>query len=488
MQATEANPRQVEAWNGLGWSRQNMGMPQSAKEAFQRCLALDPKHPGALNGLGWIAKGERNLPEAIRCWELAVAAAPQATAALAGLAATHLENGRPDLAAKHAEKWLALETGNAEARRILEAARAPSQSAAPPRITSTTPPTGGTEVDPATTEIIVAFDQDMAGGFSWTGGGPDYPELTGGPAWRDARTCVLPVKLEPGRYYRVGINSKSHRNFRGKNGVPTPPSAIYFTTAGASEELKARTQKPVVLEMSPANGAENVDPATTELRVTFSVPMGGGFSWTGGGPEYPPGIEGKGPYWTEDQRTCVLPVKLEPNHAYRLGLNSFSHKNFQSAAGVPLEPVEYSFRAGNAPAAKPPLAPVPFTTGSSFFQPGDSIMIKEVASTSPDFKPGDTLQVKGAYLLASESEANLLLSVTATEQQTSGSMSADQRTRVSKGQGEFTLTASIENQGYLHVSFYSIKEGQPLGGVYFGTARQMREIEDWDLATWYKKQ
>ena len=217
-------------------------------------------------------------------------------------------------------------------------------AAEPPRIVGTKPDLGAAEVDPAATEITVTFDQDMAGGFSWTGGGPDYPEITGHPFWRDARTCVLPVKLEAGRYYRVGINSKSHRNFRSRAGVPTPPSAIYFTTQGAGDELKARTQKPVVLEISPANGATDVDPTTAELRVTFSMPMGGGFSWTGGGPEYPEGIEGQGPYWTEDQRTCVLPVSLKPGQEYRLGLNSFSHKNFQSAAGVPLEPVDYRFQ------------------------------------------------------------------------------------------------------------------------------------------------
>ncbi|MBU1910211.1 MAG: Ig-like domain-containing protein, partial [Verrucomicrobia bacterium] len=221
---------------------------------------------------------------------------------------------------------------------------APPAEEEPPRIVSTTPAVGAADIDPATTEITVSFDQDMRGGFSWTGGGPDYPEVTGGPSWRDSRTCVLPVKLEPGRYYRVGINSKSHQNFRSKAGVPTPPSALYFTTRGASDELKARTQKPAILEMTPANGAVNVDPNTTELRVTFSVPMGGGFSWTGGGPEYPAGPEDKGPYWTEDKRTCVRPVRLEPNHTYRLGLNSFSHKNFQSAAGVPLDPVVYTFQ------------------------------------------------------------------------------------------------------------------------------------------------
>ncbi|MBN1270532.1 MAG: Ig-like domain-containing protein, partial [Kiritimatiellae bacterium] len=199
----------------------------------------------------------------------------------------------------------------------------------PPKIVSTVPEVGEKNVDPATTEIVVTFDRDMASGFSWTGGGPDYPPITEGqrPHWRDARTAVLPVTLEAGHYYHVGINSKSHKNFRSAEGVPVQPSAVYFTTKGADKKAQAKTEKPAVVKMEPANGARNVDPGTTELRVTFSVPMGGGFSWTGGGPDYPPSAEGKGPYWTEDQLTCVRPVQLQPGRQYRLGLNSPSHKN-----------------------------------------------------------------------------------------------------------------------------------------------------------------
>ena len=223
-----------------------------------------------------------------------------------------------------------------------------SAAEGPPRIVAMTPAAGATDVDPATSEIVVTFDRDMARGFSWTGGGSNYPPLADGqkPRWRDSRTAVLPVKLEPGHYYRVGINSKSYRNFRSAAGVPALPSAIYFTTRGANGEMTAKTQKPVIVEMLPANGASAVDPRTTELRITFSVPMAGGFSWTGGGPDYPVVPKGEGAHWTEDQRTCVLPVRLEPNHQYRLGLNSPSHNNFQSDASVPLDPVIYTFRTG----------------------------------------------------------------------------------------------------------------------------------------------
>src|ERR1039457_4647873 len=96
--------------------------------------------------------------------------------------------------------------------------------------------------------------------------------------------------------------------------------------------------------MKPPMGSQDVSPDLKELRVTFNVPMGGGFSWTGGGPEFPTIPEGKKPSWTEDHKTCVLPVELKPNAQYRLGLNSPSYKNFHSASGVPLEPVVYTFK------------------------------------------------------------------------------------------------------------------------------------------------
>ena len=105
--------------------------------------------------------------------------------------------------------------------------------------------------------------------------------------WRDKRTCVLPVKLQSGHHYRVGINSTSYRNFRSEAGVPALTSAIYFTTEGTCDPRQLQPQVPKMVRMMPPLGAKDVSPDLKELRVTFNVPMGKGFSWTGGGPEYP---------------------------------------------------------------------------------------------------------------------------------------------------------------------------------------------------------
>jgi hypothetical protein len=216
----------------------------------------------------------------------------------------------------------------------------------PPRIVATSPKIGETEVKPDLREITVTFDRDMQAGFSWTGGPPDVPTGPEGqkPHWVDKRSCVLPVKLESAHYYRVGINSTSYHGFQSAEGVPAQPSAIYFTTVGASEQLKRKASRPVIVGLVPKNGATDIDPNLKEIRVTFNMPMGDGFSWTGGGAQFPAIPQGKKPFWTDDHKTCVLPVELRPGWEYHLGLNSPSHKNFQSAGGVPLDPVNYTFK------------------------------------------------------------------------------------------------------------------------------------------------
>jgi beta-lactamase regulating signal transducer with metallopeptidase domain len=216
-----------------------------------------------------------------------------------------------------------------------------------PHIVKSIPEQGATGVDPALTEITVTFDRDMGKGMSWTGGPPLFPPTDDSREvrWTDARTCVLPVKLAKGAFYRLGINSTSHQNFRDAGGVPAPCSVIAFATAGASDAIERRVRFPKIGAMSPKNGALDVDPKTAVLRVTFDMPMGDGMSWTGGGPSFPKDApDGKRPGWSNDGKTCTLPVSLEPGHEYELGLNSLKHINFQSKWGMPLEPIVYKFR------------------------------------------------------------------------------------------------------------------------------------------------
>jgi beta-lactamase regulating signal transducer with metallopeptidase domain len=228
-----------------------------------------------------------------------------------------------------------------------------SQSLAPitlpagpaPELVTVSPAIGAQEVDPAITEIRVTFDQDMTtSGYSWTGGGEIFPKTTGKPEWVDSHTCVLHVVLEPAKVYRVGINSKSHKNFRSANGIPARPRAVYFATVGADPAEIAKLVPPAIVSMTPANAESDVAPSMATLTVSFDKPMGGGCSWVTLDDRFP-GTTGS-PAWNEDHTVCTLPVSLKPNVSYRLSLNSARHINFQSASGVPLEPIEWTFSTG----------------------------------------------------------------------------------------------------------------------------------------------
>lgn len=111
-----------------------------------------------------------------------------------------------------------------------------SVAAAPPVVVKTTPQAGTADVDAAaTTEIRVTFSKDMAdGSWSWsTWGEGTFPDLAGKPRYlEDKRTCVLPVKLAPGRTYAIWLNSQNFGNFKDADGRSAVPYLLVFRTKG----------------------------------------------------------------------------------------------------------------------------------------------------------------------------------------------------------------------------------------------------------------
>jgi hypothetical protein len=128
---------------------------------------------------------------------------------------------------------------------------------------------------------------------------------------------------------------------------------------------------------------------------------------------------------------------------------------------------------------------VSITEGVKFYNDGDSITITEVKATSPDLRTGDMVIVKGYYTLASEPKASLCFFTTATTGSGIGPIPPEQQIGIAKGLGEFELSKTLDCDGYLHVTFYSISTGKPFGGLYFGTAKQMEEIKHWDVRSRY---
>ncbi len=108
-----------------------------------------------------------------------------------------------------------------------------SPSAVPPVVIETVPESGATGVDPSLTEIRATFSKPMQDGrWAWTiWGEENFPEMTGQPHFlADGRTCVLPVKLKPGKLYAIWLNSDYHQDFKDREGHSAVPYLLIFET------------------------------------------------------------------------------------------------------------------------------------------------------------------------------------------------------------------------------------------------------------------
>ncbi len=249
----------------------------------------------------------------------------------------------------------------------------PPSSAAPtrsgPRVAALDPPQGARDVDPARDFLAVTFDREMdPEGWSWVIENPETaPEL--GDARFDAarRTNTVAVRLEPGRTYVVWVNSAQYDYFRDRDRVSAAPLRWTFTTRGDAPAkaaakppapaappervplLAAHGSPPRVVTLSPANGADGVDPATRVLRARFDRPMEASWSWVSEGQSFPPAI-GEA-YFEPDGMTAALPVKLEPDRTYVVWLNSSEYRLFRDLGGTAAAPLRWTFRTRPAEAA-----------------------------------------------------------------------------------------------------------------------------------------
>lgn len=104
---------------------------------------------------------------------------------------------------------------------------------AAPSVVRTVPASGDRNVDPSLTEIRVTYNKEMMDeSWSWSYISTEsYPETTGEPRYEaDHKTCVLPVKLYPGKTYVIWLNSKKFGNFQDVSGRKAVPYLLRFTT------------------------------------------------------------------------------------------------------------------------------------------------------------------------------------------------------------------------------------------------------------------
>ncbi len=124
---------------------------------------------------------------------------------------------------------------------LIPTGQAEAQASAP-NVTATQPRHGEQNVPVDLKEIAISFDQDMdPSGYSFIGGGPSFPKVAGKPSWRGPRECVLPVKLEAGQAYSLGINGATQTGFKSARGIAATPSRLEFKTRAASGIAAAAT-------------------------------------------------------------------------------------------------------------------------------------------------------------------------------------------------------------------------------------------------------
>jgi len=111
-------------------------------------------------------------------------------------------------------------------------AGSPSVKTMPPVVVKTVPVSGATAVDSKLKEIKVTFSKDMQTKKMWSfvqASKETFPK-TGAPKYKDSRTIVLPVTLQPKKTYVIWINQGKHNSFRDASGNPAVPYLLVFET------------------------------------------------------------------------------------------------------------------------------------------------------------------------------------------------------------------------------------------------------------------
>ncbi|HUC85249.1 MAG TPA: protein kinase, partial [Candidatus Acidoferrales bacterium] len=103
----------------------------------------------------------------------------------------------------------------------------------PPVVVETYPPAGAEDVPAGEVEIRVRFSKAMANdSWTWaTAWENSTPEFAGEPHYLDDhRTCVVKVRLEPGKIYGFWLNSAEFKEFQDPAGQPAVPYLLTFQT------------------------------------------------------------------------------------------------------------------------------------------------------------------------------------------------------------------------------------------------------------------
>ena len=127
-------------------------------------------------------------------------------------------------------------------------------------------------------------------------------------------------------------------------------SFIPAVTASAQDksEFTVEAIAPSVVRTVPQAGQTDIDPSLDKITVTFSKNMMTERMWAvvQVSKEHFPKIREteKGIHYLDDERTCVVPVELEPDHTYVLWFNKGKFNSFRDTNNNPAVPYLLVFR------------------------------------------------------------------------------------------------------------------------------------------------
>ncbi|MDR3377769.1 MAG: Ig-like domain-containing protein [Verrucomicrobiae bacterium] len=102
-----------------------------------------------------------------------------------------------------------------------------------PVVVKTLPEAGSKDVPPGEYEVKITFSKEMAdNSWSWSSAWQDSdPKSLGRPHYdADHKTCIMKVKLEPGKTYGWWINSQKFHGFQDPQHHPAIPYLLTFKT------------------------------------------------------------------------------------------------------------------------------------------------------------------------------------------------------------------------------------------------------------------
>ena len=103
-----------------------------------------------------------------------------------------------------------------------------------PVVVKTVPEAGTKNVPPGEYEVRITFSKEMTDqSWSWSSAWQNSdPKSLGKPHYEaDRKTCVMKVKLEPGKTYGWWINSPKFQGFQDTQKHPAIPYLLTFKTA-----------------------------------------------------------------------------------------------------------------------------------------------------------------------------------------------------------------------------------------------------------------